>query len=126
MFQIQLGNKILVYISCCLTGRAYPLGDIASGLAAKVQNDVLHCVMAEHMPNADLSEPQYPYMRTLVKFDSGAFFNVLALAFEESTMRLESKQKVVDVALCLMNESTEFTRAEVRYYLIIPIISSLL
>ena len=26
--QIRLGNKLLVYISCCLAGRAYPYGDI--------------------------------------------------------------------------------------------------
>ena len=26
--QIKLGNKLLVYISCCLAGRAYPYGDI--------------------------------------------------------------------------------------------------
>jgi len=25
--QVQLGNKILVYTSCCLAGRAYPLGE---------------------------------------------------------------------------------------------------
>ena len=26
--QIKLGNKLLVYVSCCLAGRAYPYGDI--------------------------------------------------------------------------------------------------
>ena len=26
--QVKLGNKLLVYISCCLAGRAYPWGDV--------------------------------------------------------------------------------------------------
>ncbi len=34
--QVQLGNKILVYISCCLAGRAFPHGDIPADRIAQV------------------------------------------------------------------------------------------
>ena len=35
--QIDLGNKILVYVSCCLAGRAYPHGDIPSDRIAQAR-----------------------------------------------------------------------------------------
>ncbi|KTF73814.1 hypothetical protein cypCar_00025298, partial [Cyprinus carpio] len=35
---VVMGNKMLVYISCCLAGRAYPLGDIPEDLVPQVKN----------------------------------------------------------------------------------------
>jgi hypothetical protein len=46
--QIKLGNKLLVYISCCLAGRAYPYGDIQTDQVAKVKYDVYTCLTALH------------------------------------------------------------------------------
>ena len=37
--QIDLGNKILVYVSCCLAGRAYPYGEVPPDRKAKVNNN---------------------------------------------------------------------------------------
>ena len=34
--QFDLGNKLLVYISCCLAGRAFPHGDIPKDRVAQV------------------------------------------------------------------------------------------
>ncbi|KAJ8352337.1 hypothetical protein SKAU_G00238130 [Synaphobranchus kaupii] len=36
--QVIMGNKLLVYISCSLAGRAYPLGDIPEDLVPQVKN----------------------------------------------------------------------------------------
>ena len=44
--QIHLGNKLLVYISCCLAGRAYPYGDVPNDMVAKVKYDVYSCLTA--------------------------------------------------------------------------------
>lgn len=45
--QVELGNKILVYISCCLAGRAFPHGDIPSERIAQVvelsERDTIVC-----------------------------------------------------------------------------------
>ena len=39
---VLLGNKLLVYVSCCLAGRAYPMGDIPDELVPKVKDDIFH------------------------------------------------------------------------------------
>ena len=49
--QIDLGNKILVYISCCLAGRAYPFGDINPKEVAQV----LICMFNWHFDRSFLS-----------------------------------------------------------------------
>ena len=52
--EIKLGNKLLVYISCCLAGRAYPYGDIPNDMIAKVKYDVYTCLTTIHTKRLDL------------------------------------------------------------------------
>ncbi|XP_022112058.1 vacuolar protein sorting-associated protein 8 homolog isoform X1 [Acanthaster planci] len=120
--QIKLGNKLLVYISCCLAGRAYPLGDIPSHLAKSVKEGVWKCLTALHTKQANEEEHAFPYLRTLLHFDTREFLNVLALAFEEPEFAsqassyaagLQSKQRIVDILLQVMVESIEFSPAQV-------------
>ncbi|CAG2203936.1 Vacuolar protein sorting-associated protein 8 homolog [Mytilus edulis] len=87
--QIKLGNKLLVYISCCLAGRAYPLGDIPEDLVSDVKNNMFHCITSLHSKNHTSEEPIYPHLRTLLQFDTREFLNVLALAFEEEEFNTE-------------------------------------
>lgn len=44
--EIQLGNKILLYISCCLCGRAYPIGTLEPQQAKLVSEDVFRCLIS--------------------------------------------------------------------------------
>ena len=37
---LSLGNKLLVYISCCLAGQAYPIGTIPEDYAQDVKKEV--------------------------------------------------------------------------------------
>ena len=37
---LSLGNKLLVYISCCLAGQAYPIGTIPEDYAQEVKKKV--------------------------------------------------------------------------------------
>jgi len=37
---LSLGNKLLVYISCCLAGQAYPIGTIPEDYAQEVKKEV--------------------------------------------------------------------------------------
>nr|CAD7256761.1 unnamed protein product [Timema shepardi] len=61
--QIALGNKLLVYISCCLAGRAYPAGNIPEQDIQNVKYEVFKCLTCLHSKDASDSESSYPYLR---------------------------------------------------------------
>lgn len=113
--QLQLGNKILVYISCCLAGRAYPLGDIAADSVTRVRTDVLHCLTTLHMTSTAGDEPLYPKLWTLIQFDTQEFFNVLSLAFNDVGLTDAQKQGVVDILLRMMVDNSGFTQSQVMF-----------
>ncbi|XP_049808749.1 vacuolar protein sorting-associated protein 8 homolog [Schistocerca nitens] len=115
--QIALGNKLLVYISCCLAGRAYPVGYIPSDMVASVKHEVFKCLTCLHSKDAPDSEPPYPYLRVLLHFDTREFLNVLALAFEEpeflSEVGMRQVQRLVDILLLIMVQGEGFTPSQV-------------
>lgn len=59
----DLGNKLLVYISCCFAGRGYPTGDIEESMVETVRNQVFQSLCNQHSLNADDDEEIYPYLR---------------------------------------------------------------
>ena len=113
--QIQLGNKILVYISSCLAGHAYPCGRIADDNVSRVKDDVLNCMTTLHTSQPSSTEPAYPHLRTLLAFDTRELFNVLSLSFVD--MSRDKKQRVVDILLLLMVDGVGFSPAQVGYLL---------
>ena len=104
--QIRLGNKLLVYISCCLAGRAYPYGNIPEELVAQVKYDVYSCLTALHTKRASEDEESYPYLKSLLHFDTQGLFNVISIAFEEPEFNSDlgkcQKQRLVDILLQIM------------------------
>ncbi|GLH03603.1 Vacuolar protein sorting-associated protein 8 homolog [Gryllus bimaculatus] len=92
--QIALGNKLLVYISCCLAGRAYPVGDI---------------------PEDDVQS--HSSLKAFLHFDTREFLNVLALAFEEpefmSELGLRQVQRLVDILLLVMVQGDGYSPSQV-------------
>ena len=114
--EIKLGNKLLVYISCCLAGRAYPYGDIPNEMVADVKYAVYSCLTALHTKRCKDGELVYPYLRTLLHFDTQGLLNVLSIAFEEPEFKSElgkiQKQRLVDHLLKIMapqvDESSDF------------------
>ncbi|XP_077997967.1 vacuolar protein sorting-associated protein 8 homolog isoform X1 [Glandiceps talaboti] len=120
--QIKLGNKLLVYISCCLAGRAYPFGDIDEESVHTVKESVFKCITTLHTKNRKEDETAYPHLKTLLQFDTREFLNVLALAFEEPEFdspegmypyTVQSRQHVVDILLQIMVESIGFSPTEI-------------
>ncbi|KAM4024492.1 vacuolar protein sorting-associated protein 8 homolog isoform 3-T3 [Anomaloglossus baeobatrachus] len=114
--QVVMGNKLLVYISSSLAGRAYPLGDIAEDLVPLVKNQVFEFLIRLHSPEASQEEEVYPYIRTLLHFDTREFLNVLALTFEDFTndkQAVEHQQRIVDILLKVMVENSDFTPSQV-------------
>ncbi|XP_054455797.1 vacuolar protein sorting-associated protein 8 homolog isoform X2 [Anoplopoma fimbria] len=114
--EVVMGNKLLVYISCCLAGRAYPLGDIPEDLVVQVKNQVFEFLIRLH--SADLLEEEevFPFIRTLLHFDTREFLNVLAMTFEDfknDKQALEYQQRTVDILLQVMVDNPDFTPSQV-------------
>ncbi|XP_026543816.1 vacuolar protein sorting-associated protein 8 homolog [Notechis scutatus] len=114
--QVIMGNKLLVYISCCLAGRAYPLGNIPEDLVPLIKNQVFEFLIRLHSAEAPTDEEVYPYIRTLLHFDTREFLNVLALTFEDfknDKQAVEYQQRIVDILLKVMVENSDFTPSQV-------------
>uniref|UniRef100_A0A670ZWI9 Vacuolar protein sorting-associated protein 8 homolog n=1 Tax=Pseudonaja textilis TaxID=8673 RepID=A0A670ZWI9_PSETE len=114
--QVIMGNKLLVYISCCLAGRAYPLGNIPEDLVPLIKNQVFEFLIRLHSAEAPTDEEVYPYVRTLLHFDTREFLNVLALTFEDfknDKQAVEYQQRIVDILLKVMVENSDFTPSQV-------------
>ncbi|XP_026164373.1 vacuolar protein sorting-associated protein 8 homolog isoform X2 [Mastacembelus armatus] len=116
--EVVMGNKLLVYISCCLAGRAYPLGDIPEDLVVQVKNQVFEFLI--HLHSADSSseeeEEVFPFIHTLLHFDTREFLNVLAMTFEDfknDKQALEYQQRIVDILLQVMVDNPDFTPSQV-------------
>merc|ERR1719323_26338 len=103
--EVKLGNKLLVYISQCLAGRAYPFGDIPSDRVKQAKYDVYSTITLLSSRSED-SENSYPHLHTLLQFDTQGFLNVLSIAFEEDEFSSEvgqcQKQRLVDILLHVM------------------------
>ena len=67
---VRLGNKLLVYISQCLAGRAYPYGDIPSDRVKQAKYDVYSTITLLSSRTPGQSDHSYPHLHTLLKFDT--------------------------------------------------------
>uniref|UniRef100_A0A5F8G9M9 VPS8 subunit of CORVET complex n=1 Tax=Monodelphis domestica TaxID=13616 RepID=A0A5F8G9M9_MONDO len=109
-------GKSLTGKYCCLAGRAYPLGDIPEDLVPLVKNQVFEFLIRLHSAEASSEEEIYPYICTLLHFDTREFLNVLALTFEDfknDKQALEYQQRIVDILLKVMVENSDFTPSQV-------------
>lgn len=122
--EIKLGNKLLVYISCCLAGRAYPWGDIPKERVKQVKYDVYSTITTTHSRHintgTETDEVLYPYLHILLQFDTQGFLNVISLAFEEEEFSGEvghcQKQRLVDILLELMvKHQSPFSASQVGF-----------
>uniref|UniRef100_A0A3Q1HLR0 RING-type domain-containing protein n=1 Tax=Anabas testudineus TaxID=64144 RepID=A0A3Q1HLR0_ANATE len=114
--EVVMGNKLLVYISCCLAGRAYPLGDIPEDLVVQVKNQVFEFLIHLHSAESSVEEEVFPFIRTLLHFDTREFLNVLAMTFEDfknDKQALEYQQRIVDILLQVMVDNPDFTPSQV-------------
>ncbi|XP_058830163.1 vacuolar protein sorting-associated protein 8 homolog [Topomyia yanbarensis] len=97
----NLGNCLLVYISSCLAGRGYPTGDIAPEMIATVKHEVLRCLTVVHSKQAPEGELPYPFLRTLLEFDTRETLNVISLAFQEKEFNgelgLSQRQRIINI-----------------------------
>ncbi|XP_050434277.1 vacuolar protein sorting-associated protein 8 homolog isoform X2 [Adelges cooleyi] len=105
---VELGNKILVYLSCCLLGIAYPYrGDVPSNLQDTARNHIVQFLCTQHSIKADDNEDIYPYLRTLLKFNTTEFLNVLSMAFSDQRFISQQKQRICCILSSLISNSKD-------------------
>lgn len=110
---IKLGNTLLVYASCCLAGRGFPRGDLPKGQSQRAKAEVLRALLSQHTSLAEDNERQYPYLRTLLRFDTRGFIDVISMAFQENEfkneMGLRQRQRIIDIMLNIVMPTTPLT-----------------
>uniref|UniRef100_A0A915EKH6 Vacuolar protein sorting-associated protein 8 central domain-containing protein n=1 Tax=Ditylenchus dipsaci TaxID=166011 RepID=A0A915EKH6_9BILA len=105
--EIVQGNKLLLYLNCCLAGRAYPFGYLPENLCELVPMETYKFLIqlrpksaSSLQSNAELaSDCSFPNLRLLLKFDARQFLNVIctcgdAPLFANSDGRLK---RLVDI-----------------------------
>ena len=82
----------ICYYYCCITPQV-----------PQVKYDIYSCLTTLHTKRAPDDEPVYPYLRTLLSFDTQGLLNVVSIAFEEPEFNTElgrcQKQRLVDILL---------------------------
>lgn len=81
-------DTLIVYISYCLSGQAFPTGLLDENKAEKVAIDVYAYILAEMLPNDmssdDCTPVPYPLLRILVTMDAKEMLAALAHAFADT------------------------------------------
>lgn len=89
----QVGNKLFVYISCCLAGAAYPCGELEPDVARRTKEAIVEYLTVSVPPHSRRG-PFY-CLRTLLHFNAREFLNVLSLAFEDERFEpVEDSKKI--------------------------------
>ncbi|XP_046679913.1 vacuolar protein sorting-associated protein 8 homolog isoform X2 [Homalodisca vitripennis] len=110
-----LGNRLLVYLSCCLSGRGYPHGDLPPSSVETVRQQVFKALCSQHTVNATDSEVCYPFLRILLQFDTREFLNALAIAFEDPQFSSQLRQRLVNILIQVMVEGEGFASTQVGW-----------
>ncbi|KAE9545141.1 hypothetical protein AGLY_000684 [Aphis glycines] len=105
---IELGNKILIYLSGCLLGIAYPnRGYIPQHLQDTVRNNIVQFLCSQHSIKAKDDEDIYPYLRILLKFNTTEFLNVFSMAFSDCRFMSQQKQRICCILTSLTMNSKD-------------------
>ncbi|XP_053206764.1 vacuolar protein sorting-associated protein 8 homolog [Panonychus citri] len=118
---IDLGNTILLYISCCLTGRKFHGGsDIPESLSTQVRQETIKLLIrfknppdSDNHDNGILDCTFYPNLKALLLFDGKDFLNVLALAMDKDEFDGVEGLTLTEVLIHVMMESCGFTSTQI-------------
>lgn len=123
---VKYGNKLLVYLHCCLCGQAFPFGrldDIKADSVRKASFDYLinekNKFIDEIIAYSDsnLKNLSYPLLRILLNFNIVDFLNVISMTFNESSFDavtgLDKKQNLVDILVKIVLSDNDFTFSQI-------------
>ena len=85
--EIELGNKLILYIGTLLKGLSFPLNkeldaDKKERVIKQILSRVLSPTNTDKYPNSCSQRTIYPNLQTLLRFDAKQFLNTISNAFE--------------------------------------------
>lgn len=128
----NFGNKLLVYLHCCLCGQAYPYGSLKDDeLSDRVRRSMFdYLTSKENKLINDLARKEsdkevaenYPIIRIFLNFDILDFLNVISMTFNEPSFEavigLDKKQHLIDILIeiSLKSSRQSFSLSTTSYY----------
>uniref|UniRef100_A0A8R1HLY8 Vps8 domain-containing protein n=1 Tax=Caenorhabditis japonica TaxID=281687 RepID=A0A8R1HLY8_CAEJA len=86
-----LGNKVLVYLNCCLAGMAYPFGLLDEENRKRVPLETFRCISSLRGKDGGESNEQYPYLKLLLQYDPQQFLNVVSTCADAELFQLDNR-----------------------------------
>ncbi|KAK9504557.1 hypothetical protein O3M35_010867 [Rhynocoris fuscipes] len=111
----RLGNLLLVYVASCLSGNP-PYGGTKEK-AEYARQQVVRALCSQHSSNASDDETCFPYIRALLEFDTREFVNALVISFSDATLSMQIRQRLVDIIIQVMRESSNFKCTDIAWVL---------
>ncbi|ETN74519.1 hypothetical protein NECAME_04005 [Necator americanus] len=68
--QVERGNRLLLYLHCCLAGHSYPYGTLPPEQLAVIPEQVYRCITSLKGKDGTSATANYPYLRLLLLFDA--------------------------------------------------------
>ncbi|EYC13580.1 hypothetical protein Y032_0043g795 [Ancylostoma ceylanicum] len=68
--EVERGNRLLLYLHCCLAGHAYPYGTLPPEQLTVVPDQVYRCITSLKGKDGTSATANYPYLRLLLLFDA--------------------------------------------------------
>ena len=112
----ELVNKILLYLSCCMTGRDITYGDVPEPLRKNAKIQAWKFLLFDQ-PNSGSYKDRFPNSKLLLLQDTREFLNVLSITFGEpeftSAEGQRVRQRIIDMIMLLIEKcESEFTSAQ--------------
>ncbi|CAI5446978.1 unnamed protein product [Caenorhabditis angaria] len=94
--QIECGNRLLLYLNCCLAGRAYPIGSLPKNGETTVPLEIYRCITSLRGKDGK-TEENYPYLRLLLQFDPQQFVHVISTVADAKLFQTDGRlQRITD------------------------------
>lgn len=95
--EVERGNRLLLYLHCCLAGHAYPFGSLPQEQMSTVPYQVYQCITSLKGKDGVFSDVSYPYLRLLLTFDAQQFTHLLRTCSDAPVFQSEGRlQRIIE------------------------------
>ncbi|EYC13578.1 hypothetical protein Y032_0043g795 [Ancylostoma ceylanicum] len=106
--EVERGNRLLLYLHCCLAGHAYPYGTLPPEQLTVVPDQVYRCITSLKGKDGTSATANYPYLRLLLLFDAQQFIHVIGTCADAPIFQSENRlQRLIEIIGRLSTELRE-------------------